>query len=229
MKLLKLVGILLDYPRDELWEHRDELRVSLADPAVPEKFRTELEAFLESLLGGDMLERQSEWIETFDRGRSMSLLLFEHIHGESRDRGQAMVDLNRAYEEKGFKLAAAELPDYLPLVLEFLSHQDKAMVQDWLVNISHLLALLATRAKARNSRYQPLFNLLVELSGSGQDWNWLKERVADEPRDDTPEAMDEVWMEEEVRFGPDKHLITSSTNPAGPAQKKRIATQQETN
>lgn len=204
MNVLKLISLLLDYPRDELWAHRDELLRATQDPALPDDLRQRLRGFAVWLLDSDSLDAQGEWIGTFDRGRAMSLLLFEHIHGESRDRGQAMVDLTEAYRKEGFELAAKELPDYLPLVLEFLSHQPAAVVSDWLANISHLLALLAARAADRGNHYQALFDVLVALAGDEQDWPALRARVREEERDDSAAAMDKVWEEERVRFGPDE-------------------------
>ena len=121
MSLLKLLSVLIDYPRDELWEHGGELLAACADPELAPHRRGALEDFVRALLATDPLEAQDRWLSTFDRGRSMSLLMFEHIHGESRDRGQAMVDLVAAYRKNGFVLAARELPDYLPLLLEYLS------------------------------------------------------------------------------------------------------------
>ena len=87
MRLLKLIGVLVDYPQDELWQHGGELLEAAADPALPAPRRAALADFVHALLGADALEAQDRWLSTFDRGRAMSLLLFEHIHGESRDRG----------------------------------------------------------------------------------------------------------------------------------------------
>ncbi len=123
MSLLKLIGVLLDYPRDELWEHGPELLAACDDPALAPARQRQLRGFVQALLDSDPLDAQARWLGSFDRGRSMSLLLFEHIHGESRDRGQAMVDLVDTYRRNGFELDARELPDYLPLLLEFLAHR----------------------------------------------------------------------------------------------------------
>src|SRR3546814_1025505 len=100
MSLLKLVGVLLDYPQDELWKHGDELLAAAGDTGLPPARREDLVRFVRELLAADALDAQDRWLQTFDRGRSMSLLLFEHIHGESRDRGQAMVDLIAAYRKR---------------------------------------------------------------------------------------------------------------------------------
>ena len=203
MSLLKLVSVLLDYPQDALWQHGDELLQAAQAAELAPARRATLVAFVRELLATDSLEAQDRWLSTFDRGRAMSLLLFEHIHGESRDRGQAMVDLIEAYRKHGYELSAKELPDYLPLLLEYLSQRPAEEARDWLKHVSHIVGLLAARAGERNSPYAPLFELLVELADGKLDLAALRQRASQEPRDDTPEAMDQLWEEEAVRFGPE--------------------------
>ena len=201
MSLLKLVGVLLDYPQDALWQHGGELLAAADDPGLPAQRRADLVAFARDLLDTDPLDAQERWLMLFDRGRSMSLLLFEHIHGESRDRGQAMVDLVEAYRRNGFELSARELPDYLPLLLEYLAQRPQDEARDWLRHVSHVIGLLAARAAERGSRYALLLELLVEHAHGTLDLGSLRRRAGEEPRDDTPEAMDRLWEEEAVRFG----------------------------
>lgn len=217
MSVLKLVGVLLDYPQDALWEHGDELLRAADEAALPEARRLELMHFVRTLLGTDPLEAQDAWLRTFDRGRAMSLLLFEHIHGESRDRGQAMVDLIEAYRRQGFELAARELPDYLPLVLEYLAQRPVAEARDWLGHVSHIVGMLAARAGERQSPYQALFDALLELADNRPDLDTLRRRAREEPRDDTPAAMDRLWEEEVIRFdakAPDEDCALPSRRPA---------------
>ena len=201
MKLLKLISVLLDYPEDDLWAYGDELRDAIDDPALSAARRRALRGFVDELLATDVLEAQERWLGLFDRGRAMSLLLFEHIHGESRDRGQAMVDLLATYRKAGFALGAKQLPDYLPVVLEYLSLRPVAEVRDWLSHVAHILELLAARAQDRQSPYAVLLEALVEVAKGRVDLDLLRRRVATEERDDTPEAMDKVWEEEAIRFG----------------------------
>lgn len=201
MKTLKLIGLLLDYPRDELWQHRDELLAAAVTADLPQDRQRQLAGFVAGLLELDPMEAQERWLALFDRGRAMSLLLFEHIHGESRDRGQAMVDLVETYRRAGFELDTRELPDYLPVVLEFLSQRPAAEVSDWLHHVGHILELLAARAAERGSPYALLLEVLVELAQGKVELGPMRARVANETRDDTPEAMDAVWEEEAVRFG----------------------------
>jgi nitrate reductase delta subunit len=200
-KALKLIGVLLDYPAETLWEHREELLAAAQGGMLPEQRGAQLTGFVRDLLELDPMQAQEGWLSLFDRGRSMSLLLFEHIHGESRDRGQAMVDLIETYRKNGFELASKELPDYLPLVLEYLSHRPLDEVRDWLHHIGHILELLAARAAERESRYVLLFEILVELGRGEVDLSVMRRRVSQEARDDTAEAIDQVWEEEAVRFG----------------------------
>ena len=201
MSLLKLLGVLIDYPDDALWLHRDELLQAIDDAALPAPRKAALRRFAVNLLDEDPLEAQDTWLSTFDRGRAMSLLLFEHIHGESRDRGQAMVDLIEAYRKNGYEIAARELPDYLPLLLEYLQQRPHEEAREWLHHVSHIISLLAARAGERGSAYAVLFELLVEFSEGQLELGPLRQRARDEPRDDTAEAMDRLWEEEVVRFG----------------------------
>lgn len=204
MKILKLVSVLLDYPRPELWDFADELREAAADPVLlTPRQRVALSGFVDALLALDPMEAEERWLALFDRGRAMSLLLFEHIHGESRDRGQAMVDLVETYRNNGFEIGVRQLPDYLPLVLEYLSTRPREEIADWLKHVGHILELLAARALERESPYATLFETLVVIAHGKVDLSVMRQRVATESRDDTPEAMDRVWEEEAVRFGPE--------------------------
>ena len=203
MSVLKLIGVLLDYPRDELWQHGEELLEACDDPALSPARRRQLQAFVRDFLASDPLDAQDRWLATFDRGRSMSLLVFEHIHGESRDRGQAMVDLIDAYRKNGFELDARELPDYLPLLLEYLSHRPQAEAKDWLHHIGHIAGMLAARAAERQLPHAVLLEILVEAGEGKVNLAVLRQRASEEVRDDTVEAMDQLWEEEAVRFGAD--------------------------
>ncbi len=218
MSMFKLIGVLMDYPQDELWQHGEELLDAMAASGLSSSRRKALLGFVSELLASDPLEAQDAWLSLFDRGRSMSLLLFEHIHGESRDRGQAMVDLIEAYRKNGLHLSAKELPDYLPLLLEYLSQRPEAEARDWLHHVNHIVALLAARAGERKSPYAVLFEILVEYAEGKVELESLRRRVSEEPRDDTNEAMDLVWEEEAVRFGseaPDDNCSPSGRKPPG--------------
>ncbi|HSH43677.1 MAG TPA: nitrate reductase molybdenum cofactor assembly chaperone [Arenicellales bacterium] len=203
MSTLKVLAALLHYPDEQLQAHADELVAALdAEGLVRGRRRAAIVGFIERLRSDDLLERQAEYVETFDRGRSRSLHLYEHVHGESRDRGQAMVELNRVYREHGFEIAGAELPDYLPLFLEFLSTLPMEDAVGWLEEVGPILQPLHARLAERDSVYTVLVEPLVRLAGLTADES-LREEIAKEAPDDTPEALDRVWMEAPVTFGPE--------------------------
>lgn len=152
------------------------------------------------------LEAQARYDGLFERGRSLSLWLFEHVHGESRDRGQAMVDLMDQYQQAGFEIGLKELPDYLPMYLEFLAYQaavtgDDIQIRIDIADVSHIIALLAARLKDRGSLYEGCFNALLQIAGKPLVVvEELQQQVKKEQRDDTKEALDEEWEEEVVDF-----------------------------
>ena len=197
MSLLKLVGVLLDYPQDALWQHGEELLAAADDPGLPPARRAALAGFVRELLASDPLEAQDRWLSLFDRGRSMSLLLFEHIHGESRDRGQAMVELKQIYASKGLELSARELPDYLPVLLEYLSLCKPREAAKLLGETAHVLVMIHAALARRRSYYTNVFAALLAAAGLEAP---EEEMEATSP-DDTPEALDAAWAETPA-FGP---------------------------
>lgn len=133
--------------------------------------------FLRDLTAMDPLDAQAQYSELFDRGRATSLLLFEHVHGESRDRGQAMVDLLAQYEQHGLQLNSRELPDHLPLYLEYLAQLPQSEAVEGLKDIAPILALLSARLQQRESRYAVLFDLLLKLANTAIDSDKVAEKL----------------------------------------------------
>lgn len=202
MQILKVISLLLDYPTTELQQGRGELAEAIEhSQTLNPKNKALLIDVLNHLTTTDLMDRQEEYVGLFDRGRAVSLLLFEHVHGESRDRGQAMVDLMELYKEQDFHINVRELPDYLPLFLEFLTHQDKETIHQQLENIAPILAVLKVRLEQRDSFYSRCFEVLLELAKVTVDLKDLAKQVAQEEPDYTPEAIDKVWEEEQVTFG----------------------------
>ncbi|MGL5699175.1 MAG: nitrate reductase molybdenum cofactor assembly chaperone, partial [Kluyvera sp.] len=145
-------------------------------------------------------DKQAQWCEIFERGHATSLLLFEHVHAESRDRGQAMVELMNQYEQVGLQLDCRELPDHLPLYLEYLSVLPQAQAQEGLQNVAPILALLGGRLKQRGAPWYLLFDTLLALANTSLTSDGVTKQVAGETRDDTRQALDAVWEEEQVKF-----------------------------
>ncbi len=201
MLALKVISRLLDYPSQALFTHADELvRAITEDAQLSVESKAQLTGFVGQLTGADLYDAQEQYDLLFDRGRALSLLLFEHVHGESRDRGQAMVDLIREYTEHGFEVSSKQLPDYIPLYLEFLSEQDKSYAREWLCDVSHILTMLSERLLERECDYRVLFEVLIELSGAIVDREPITLAVQKEQPDDTLEAMDKAWEDKEIRF-----------------------------
>ena len=161
MKLFKALSALLCYPEPELQQGIGDVRAVLADEPV---YLAQLEPLLTHLAQTDLVELQEQYVQTFDRTPSHSLHLFEHVHGEDRARGQAMVDLLEEYRKHGFDVTADELPDYVPLFLEFLSECDSDEALNVLGDAVHVLAHLGGNLKGNQSVYATVFDVLVQLS-----------------------------------------------------------------
>jgi len=200
MQILQVISLLLDYPTELLHDSQAELEQIVEASALSDAAKNALMAFINNRLAKDLMDWQAEYDSQFERGRSLSLLLFEHLHGESRDRGQAMVDLQAQYREAGLDISQKELPDYLPLYLEFLSTQGDDNARYGLQEVAPILGLLAARLAQRDSDYQILLHTLLELSEADIDLVDLTKQISNEQRDDTPKALDKVWEEEMVSF-----------------------------
>jgi nitrate reductase delta subunit len=222
MKILALIAKLIDYPTQELVDAQEEIVDIIArDESLTADDKHDLIKFVDERIAMDILDWQSDYDALFERGRSLSLLLFEHIHGESRDRGQAMIDLIAQYKEAGLQLDQKELPDYIPLFLEFLSTQGDENAKAWLQDVAHILAVLKVRLEQRDSDYEPLFKTLVNLSEAPVVYDELWDQVKGEKRDDTKEAIDKVWEEEMVKFGPDSNSDVCGTAINKPSESQR--------
>ena len=166
MKSLHLFSLLLSYPTQDLQAVCGEIRDRLsADKSLPPDTAKRLHPLLTRLAASDVYDAQEAYVELFDRGRAHSLHLFEHVHGESRDRGQAMVDLRDMYEKVGLFIDTNELPDYLPLFLEFLSLRPVEEARTLLADTAHILAALAERLGRRQSPYLYAIIMLNAQSG----------------------------------------------------------------
>ena len=226
MQLLKVLARVLEYPTEELQASKDALVAAvLEDSRLPRQNKEQLLRCVEMICDGDLLDMQENYVGMFDKGRATSLLLFEHVHGESRDRGQAMVDLMEEYRTNGLEIDARELPDYLPLFLEYLSTRPWDEIRNWLEDIHHILGLLGERLYQRESFYHVVMDSLLTLSGRSANRQELAEIVAAEERDDTPEALDKVWEEEMVKFVDDQGSSCSTGNVVGQRRRELEQTQ----
>lgn len=204
-RTLKALSLVLCYPSAELQDAMPEIAgVLAAEPRLTGQARRALRPLVEMLASADLYDLQEGYVALFDRSRTLSLNLFEHLHGESRDRGTAMVDLLEMYRAGGFEPSGWELPDHLPLLLEFLATRPEAEARETLGEAAHLIEALGTRAARRNSPYAAVFAALVQIAGPTSDRAAVA-ALLQTPEDDPDdlEALDAVWEESEVTFGPD--------------------------
>lgn len=226
-RTLKALSLILSYPTRELQAAMPEIGGVLAsDTRLTAAARRALRPLVEELSSRDIYDLEEQFVLLFDRSRTLSLNLFEHVHGESRDRGGAMVSLIETYRGSGFEPATSELPDHLPILLEYLATRPFAEAQDTLADAAHIFEALNARLVRRESLYGAVFASLLQLSGVAAD----KEAVAellDQPEVDPTdlEALDEVWEESEVLFGPDpnagcpqvRDMLSRMDTPINPA------------
>jgi len=236
IKTFKVLSTLLSYPSAELQaaagagdgdgagdgagEIRDAL---LAENLLPAKHRDALLAFISELARADLYQLQARYVALFDRNRSLSLHLFEHVHGDSRERGQAMVDLLAMYEKHGLQVAARELPDYLPLFLEFLSTLPLKEAREILSQPSRIISALKQRLEKSDggaAGYAAVFAAIESIAG-GRSARQVVDEILTGPGDapDNLDAIDRDWQEQPVLFGPRN---AAALNPGAGAAPGRV-------
>ena len=204
---LRVLAHLLRYPDADLHAHLGELgEVLQAEAAVPAHRIAELQALIGYLQSQDPLTVEAGYVEMFDRGRSTALHLFEHVHGDSRDRGPAMIDLIQTYEQAGLYLGPEELPDHLPVLLEFASTQPPQQAREFLAETAHIVRKIFSALLKRQSPYASVLAAVLELAGEKAE----SVPVAPEPE------MDDSWAEPEVFGG------CSTVGQAKPGQAQPI-------
>jgi len=172
-------------------------RLLAGEEVLPVPHRTAIGKLADELESGDLMDLQERYVALFDRTRSLALHLFEHVHGDSRDRGMAMVDLIEVYRKHGFEIVTNELPDYLPLFLEFLAQLDPKEARALLRDAAPVIAPIQARLEKRGSPYAAVLAALLYLAEA------KPVAPASLPEeDDSLEALDREWEEAAVTFGP---------------------------
>tara|TARA_R110001592_G_scaffold92078_1_gene268850 strand:+ start:143 stop:850 length:708 start_codon:yes stop_codon:yes gene_type:complete len=183
---LRALAALISYPDQGLREHLDELRSALrGDARLSANRLAEVEHLIDLLDRRAGLDSEAVYVDLFDRGRGTSLHLFEHVHGDSRDRGPAMIDLVQTYVQAGLMLDDGELPDYLPVALEYASTQPLKAATAFLGEIAHIVQVIFSALQARKSPYAAVPAALLDLAGRKAE----AVPVAIEP------DLDESWAE----------------------------------
>jgi len=210
MILFRALSALLSYPSEEMRRALPEIAdVIRAAPIVAPAERRGLLDLIDELGHGDQLTAEERFVDLFDRGRALSLHLFEHLHGESRDRGEAMVELKQLYEKAGFELSARELPDYLPVVLEYLSCRDLAEAREMLADCAHILTTIGRSLVARRSRYAAVLQALIVIAGESPI-----DVAKVPPVKERTEVLDRDWAEESAFAGAPGSASRGSGTPA---------------
>ncbi len=197
MVLFKALSALLSYPTADMRQALPEIADVVRTTALlTAREQCSLLDLIDEIGRGDLLEAEERYVDLFDRGRALSLHLFEHLHGDSRDRGEAMVELKRLYERAGFELSARELPDYLPVLLEYLSCRDLAEARTMLADCAHILTTIGRSLIARGSRYAAVLQTLLVIAGESPIDAAKTPRVKERP-----ETLDRDWAEEPAFAG----------------------------
>jgi nitrate reductase delta subunit len=216
---LRVLARLLSYPDAQLRGDLIEMRQALlSEKAIASARLDELNTLINALARGNALDNEAEYVEVFDRGRATSLHLFEHVHGDSRDRGPAMIDLAQTYEKAGLFLGPDEMPDYLPVVLEFVSTQPPREARAFLGEMAHIFNAIFNALQQRNSPYASVLGALLELSGEKAHSVKI---VADEPLDTTweePVVFDGCSVKGQTRPDQPQPIHFVKTDAAKPRQ-----------
>jgi len=203
MKTFKVISLLLCYPESDWLAALPELQDALAAEAgFNGDASARLAPLFTQLSGTELIALQENYVATFDRNPSHSLHLFEHIHGESRDRGSAMINLLEEYWKHDFDASSSELPDYVPLFLEFLSLLPAGEALELLGDAVHVLATIGRKLDANGSPYATAFQLLEALSPVAA------QELAEPPVRDMDEAME--------LFGPSVDGVEPLLKPGPP-------------
>lgn len=203
-RTLKALSALLTYPTAELVQAAGEISEALdKDSRLPASVRDQLHRLLNEMATGDLYDLQERYVLLFDRTRSLSLHLFEHVHGESRDRGQAMIDLKSQYEAAGLYMDVSELPDFLPLFLEYVATRPAIEASESLGQPAHIFAAMAARLRKRRSAYEAVFRALVAIAAAKPTEEEVSALLSlPDPDANDLAALDAAWEDEPVNFGP---------------------------
>ena len=209
IKTYKLLSLLLSYPSDELQKFLLQVVKELREEALLQEERiTEIAKFCERFNQIDLTNWQEEYVQLFDYSRSVSLHIFEHIKGDSRDRGQAMVNLIEFYKETGMHLTAKELPDYIPAFLEFLSTLSIPKSAELLAETVSIMDRINEALSDSKNPYSSIFKAIISLSSKQPDKAITREMIKNEK----PLDLDAEYEEEAVTFGGAAPSCSSQTS-----------------
>lgn len=195
----------MTYPNKEIYDFLPEVNASLQDENLLNADSiTGIDAFVEFFAKQPLTFWQEHYVQLFDYSRSVSLYLFEHVHGDSKDRGQAMVDLIELYKENGLQINQPELPDYLPVFLEFLATQTQSKAMDYLSEIIDIAGFIHKKLEDKDNPYKYLLSAVIQLSGRKPTEARIEKMVSEMPEI----SIDEAYEEKPVTFGDENACLT---------------------
>lgn len=198
LKTYKIISLLITYPNEEIYNFLPQVNFSLKEENLLNAGSiTGIDAFVEFFSQKPLTFWQEHYVQLFDYSRSVSLYLFEHVHGDSKDRGQAMVDLIDLYTENGLQINRPELPDYLPVFLEFLAMQTKAKAMDYLSEIIDIVGFIHRKLDEKDNPYKYLLSAIIQLSARKPAKVRIEKMVSEMPEI----SIDEAYEEAPVTFG----------------------------
>lgn len=204
LKTYKIISLLITYPNEEIYNFLPQVNSSLKDEnLLNEEVISGIAVFVDFFSQKPLTSWQEHYVQLFDYSRSVSLYLFEHVHGDSKDRGQAMVDLIDLYTENGLHINRPELPDYLPVFLEFLAMQTQSKAMDYLSEIIDIVGFIHRKLEEKNNLYKYLLAAIIQLSDRKPIEARIEKMVSEMPEI----SIDEAYEEEPVKFGNDNPCI----------------------
>jgi nitrate reductase delta subunit len=221
---LAIVSRLLRYPDATLRADLPDILAAIATAGFAREHAAKLTRLARRLGQGDGLDREEEYVRLFDRGRGTSLHLFEHVHGDTRNRGPAMIELAAVYENAGYALDARELPDFLPLFLEFCAVAPEAVARNLLTQCGPILDALHARLLGRATAEARLYAVILAATLAEIGAVPAEAPTAEEERTDAEEfaALDAAYDDEPVVFGPEADPDREGTRARVAAMIKRL-------
>jgi nitrate reductase molybdenum cofactor assembly chaperone NarJ/NarW len=200
IKTYKILSILLSYPEKEIREFLSEVLPNLtSEELLKEREIDGIRQFIEFYAVQELTDWQEHYVQLFDYSRAVSLYLFEHVHGDSKDRGQAMVDMINFYKENGLEINQTGLPDYLPAFLEFLSFQEPLKAAELLAEPVDILEHILNRLKVTGNLYQHILSAIISLSAREPNHELMENTSKEVLSID----FDKDYEEPQVSFGGD--------------------------
>lgn len=194
-----MLSILLMYPNSQLKDNVNDISNIIKDDNNILQCKNELSSFLDYLNDNNLSFLQENYVSIFDRQKKFSLYLFEHIHGDSRERGTAIIDLQNLYKNNNFDISEArELPDYIPLFLEFISLVEEDEAYNMLGEIINLISIIGKRLELINSKYSIIFSILESVSKIKPDYLVVEKIISKDKDIDSESNIDKEWEEEKI-------------------------------